>query len=58
MGNIAHVVVMPSVNIDKLDYFLNELVQHRATWYQDGINRSPCIARDVGVENCLCGLHK
>ncbi|CAD6342331.1 unnamed protein product [Miscanthus lutarioriparius] len=57
-GNIAHVVVMPSVNIDKLDYFLNELVEKRATWYQDGISQPPCIARDVGVENCLCGLHK
>ncbi|CAD6244255.1 unnamed protein product [Miscanthus lutarioriparius] len=56
--NIAHVVVMPSVNIDKLDYFLNELVEKRATWYQDGISQPPCIARDVGVENCLCGLHK
>ncbi|WVZ75107.1 hypothetical protein U9M48_023195 [Paspalum notatum var. saurae] len=57
-GNIAHVVVMPSVNIDKLDYFLNELVEKRASWYQDGISQPPCIARDLGVENCLCGLHK
>jgi len=57
-GNIAHVVVMPSVNIDKLDYFLNELVEKRATWYKDGISKPPCIARDLGEENCLCGLHK
>uniref|UniRef100_A0A0E0K0T4 Serine decarboxylase n=1 Tax=Oryza punctata TaxID=4537 RepID=A0A0E0K0T4_ORYPU len=57
-GNIAHVVVMPSVTIDKLDYFLNELREKRATWYQDGSCQPPCIAKDVGEENCLCSLHK
>jgi histidine decarboxylase len=57
-GNIAHVVVMPSVNIDKLDYFLRELVEKRAVWYKDGICQPPCIARDVGQESCFCSLHK
>ncbi|VAH32305.1 unnamed protein product [Triticum turgidum subsp. durum] len=57
-GGISHVVVMPSVNVDKLDTFLNELVEKRVTWYQEGKCQSPCIAADVGQENCLCTLHK
>ncbi|XP_047064312.1 serine decarboxylase 1 [Lolium rigidum] len=57
-GNISHVVVMPSVTISKLDSFLNELVEKRATWYEEGICQSPCIAGDIGQENCLCNLHK
>uniref|UniRef100_A0A6N2LW81 Serine decarboxylase n=1 Tax=Salix viminalis TaxID=40686 RepID=A0A6N2LW81_SALVM len=57
-GNIAHVVVMPSVTIEKLDDFLNELVEKRSTWYQDGEVQPPCIAADVGSENCVCALHK
>ncbi|XP_048331278.2 serine decarboxylase isoform X1 [Ziziphus jujuba] len=57
-GNIAHVVVMPNVTIDKLNDFLNELVEKRSTWYQDGKVKPPCIAADVGTASCLCGLHK
>lgn len=60
-GNIAHVVVMPNITIDKLDDFLNqlnELVQKRDAWFQDGKLQPPCIASDVGKENCLCALHK
>ncbi|XP_020111848.1 serine decarboxylase 1 [Ananas comosus] len=57
-GSIAHVVVMPSVSIEKLDSFLNELVEKRATWYGDGKGRPQCIASDIGDENCLCGFHK
>uniref|UniRef100_A0ACD5UBD3 Uncharacterized protein n=1 Tax=Avena sativa TaxID=4498 RepID=A0ACD5UBD3_AVESA len=57
-GNISHVVVMPSVTINKLDSFLNELVEKRVTWYPEGICQSPCIAEDVGQENCLCSLHR
>ncbi|KAL2511914.1 Serine decarboxylase [Abeliophyllum distichum] len=58
-GNIAHVVVMPNVTIEKLDKFLNELIAERATWYSDdGKHQSPCVASDIGKENCLCSLHK
>ncbi|MQL86212.1 hypothetical protein Taro_018743 [Colocasia esculenta] len=57
-GNIAHVVVMPNVTIEKLDVFLNELVQKRSTWYPDGKVQSPCVAADIGEENCACVLHK
>lgn len=57
-GNIAHVIVMPNITIEKLDDFLSELLQHRAKWFQDGKLQAPCIASDVGTENCLCASHK
>ncbi|KAK3428142.1 hypothetical protein EUGRSUZ_F04254 [Eucalyptus grandis] len=57
-GNIAHVVVMPSVSIEKLDVFVNELIEKRSTWYRDGTVQSPCLAVDIGAENCCCALHK
>ncbi|KAK8951775.1 Histidine decarboxylase [Platanthera zijinensis] len=57
-GNIAHVVVMPNVTIDKLDDFLNELVQWRTRWYGDGVGEPPCIAADIGPDNCCCAEHK
>jgi len=57
-GNIAHVVVMPNITIEKLDDFLNELLEKRATWFQDGKDQPYCISADVGEKNCLCALHK
>ncbi|RDX90573.1 Serine decarboxylase 1, partial [Mucuna pruriens] len=57
-GNIAHVVVMPNVTIQKLDHFLNELVQKRALWFRDGNTQPYCIASAVGHKNCLCPLHR
>ncbi|KAJ8478526.1 hypothetical protein OPV22_022253 [Ensete ventricosum] len=57
-GSIAHVVVMPSVTIEKLDDFLDELVAGRSAWYRDRSRPSPCIAAEIGQENCLCGVHK
>ncbi|KAE8704384.1 Serine decarboxylase [Hibiscus syriacus] len=56
-GNIAHVVVMPNVTMEKLDFFLNELVEKRSTWYEGDV-QPPCIAAEVGKENCFCALHK
>ncbi|KAJ4756713.1 Histidine decarboxylase [Rhynchospora pubera] len=56
-GNIAHVVVMPNVTIEKLDSFLSELVQMRSGWYGEEKGKPPCIAKDVGTDNCLCGSH-
>ncbi|XP_008781392.2 serine decarboxylase 1 [Phoenix dactylifera] len=57
-GNIAHVVVMPNVTVEKLDTFLNELIQNRSSCYEDGNIPFPCIAADIGDENCLCSLHQ
>ncbi|KMT12859.1 hypothetical protein BVRB_4g089510 [Beta vulgaris subsp. vulgaris] len=56
-GNIAHVIVMPHVTIEKLDTFLNELVEKRLTWFKDGGNQPPCVASELGKENCACPLH-
>ncbi|KAH9609006.1 hypothetical protein KSS87_020555 [Heliosperma pusillum] len=57
-GSIAHVVVMPSVTIDKLDTFLEELVNKRSNWYKDGANQPPCVQHEIGRENCVCPAHK
>ncbi|XP_027917620.1 serine decarboxylase 1-like [Vigna unguiculata] len=57
-GNIAHVVVMPNVTIEKLDDFLNELVQKREEWFRDGKCQPYCIASAVGHKNCLCAIHR
>ncbi|KAK4271214.1 hypothetical protein QN277_019938 [Acacia crassicarpa] len=57
-GNIAHVVVMPNITIEKLDKFLEELVVKRAKWFEDGNCQPRCIASDVGESSCLCALHK
>lgn len=59
-GNMAHVVVMPSVTVEKLDYFLNELVRERLIWYGEGGGgvKPPCLEADIGAENCCCLLHK
>ncbi|KAG9441248.1 hypothetical protein H6P81_017102 [Aristolochia fimbriata] len=57
-GNIAHVVVMPNITIDKLDDFVNELIEKRPSWYPDGEVQSTCVAVDIGKENCTCPQHK
>ncbi|XP_074578434.1 serine decarboxylase 1-like [Curcuma longa] len=56
-GNIAHVVVMPNVTVEKLDYFLRELLEKRSHWYQEGKISPPCLAAEIGEDNCLCFLH-
>lgn len=57
-GSIAHVVVMPNITIDKLDDFVDELIEKRVVWYGNGKLQSPCVASDIGEGNCLCALHK
>ncbi|PWA45804.1 hypothetical protein CTI12_AA514440 [Artemisia annua] len=52
-GNIAHVVVMPNINIDKLDDFVNELIERRAVWYENGKLTSPCVASEIGRKGML-----
>ncbi|KAJ1388448.1 Pyridoxal-phosphate binding site [Sesbania bispinosa] len=56
-GNIAHVVVMQHLTVEMLDSFVAELIQKRSIWYKDGLRKPPCIANDIGVENCACTLH-
>ncbi|XP_075509447.1 serine decarboxylase-like [Primulina tabacum] len=57
-GNMAHAIVMPNVTLEKLDYFLNELLQGRSLWYCDEKVQPPCLAADIGCDNCCCVLHK
>ncbi|KAK7319375.1 hypothetical protein RJT34_04096 [Clitoria ternatea] len=57
-GNIARVVIMPNVTIEKLHDFLNELVQRRAVWLRDAKSQPYCLASAVGHKNCLCALHR
>ncbi|KAJ7974069.1 serine decarboxylase-like [Quillaja saponaria] len=56
-GNIAHIVAMPNITIKKINVLLNELLQKRSTWYQNGKTNPPCIAADIGPQNCACTLH-
>ncbi|KAI3906071.1 hypothetical protein MKW92_019090 [Papaver armeniacum] len=56
-GNIAHIVVMPNVTNEKLDDFLNDLIQKRSTWSGKGKVQPFCISSDVGKENCACQRH-
>lgn len=57
-GDIAHAVVMPSVTIDKLDCFVEELIASRARCFEDGKVVAPCIAGGVGEGNCACSQHR
>eukprot|EP00250_Pteridium_aquilinum_P016102 c22943_g1_i1 orf=141-1838(+) len=57
-GGIAHAVVMPSVTIEKLDNFVDELIESRACYFKDGKVIAPCIADGIGEENCACSQHR
>uniref|UniRef100_A0A0E0INX8 Serine decarboxylase n=1 Tax=Oryza nivara TaxID=4536 RepID=A0A0E0INX8_ORYNI len=56
-GNLAHIVVMPNVTFEKLTVFVEELAEKRNDWYQDKGFDIPCLAVDIGKENCYCNLH-
>ncbi|XP_016497241.2 serine decarboxylase [Nicotiana tabacum] len=56
--NMSHVVVMPSVTVEKLDDFLDELVKARSIWYKDENVKPPCLAADIGSQNCCCPQHR
>jgi len=56
-GNIAHVIVMPNVTIEKLDCFVDELIENRPRWFPDGKVVTLCIANEVGDKNCACLQH-
>ncbi|XP_054789576.1 serine decarboxylase 1-like [Prosopis cineraria] len=59
-GNVSHVVVMQHVSEEMLDSFVSEFVKNRSGWYQDNKRKMqpPCVAEDIGVENCACAFHK
>lgn len=55
--NIAHVIVMPSITRETLDDFFIDLVQQRKMWYQHESTKPPCVADDIGAQNCSCPVH-
>lgn len=60
-GNISHVVVMKHVSLEMLDSFVSEFVKNRSAWFHDNSTRKmqpPCVAEDIGAENCACAFHK
>ncbi|KAG0630132.1 hypothetical protein M758_1G156600 [Ceratodon purpureus] len=57
-GKIAHAVVMPSVTVEKLDNFVEELIEVRKRAFPDGRVEIPCIVEEVGPLNCACSLHR
>ncbi|KAL5223856.1 hypothetical protein ABZP36_010495, partial [Zizania latifolia] len=56
-GNLAHIVVMPNVTFEKLTTFAEELAGKRRCWYQEKGFGIPCLAVDIGHENCYCRAH-
>ncbi|XP_009602156.1 histidine decarboxylase-like [Nicotiana tomentosiformis] len=56
--DMAHVVVMPGITRETIDNFFKDLMQERKKWYQVGIIVPPCLADDIGSQNCLCSKQK
>ena len=56
-GNIAHVIVMPNVTIEKIDGFVHEFVENRIRWFPYGKVVTPCIANEIGDEICAFLQH-
>ncbi|MCO5593251.1 hypothetical protein L7F22_047258 [Adiantum nelumboides] len=56
-GDIAHAVVMPSVTPEKLDNFVEELIDSRARCSKGGKVTAPCVASAIGKEKCACSQH-
>lgn len=56
--DMAHVIVMPGITREILDSFINDLLQQRKKWYKDGNVTPPCVAEDIGAQNCACSYHK
>ncbi|XP_009774334.1 histidine decarboxylase-like [Nicotiana sylvestris] len=56
--DMAHVVVMPGITRETIDSFFNDLMQEREKWYQVGTIVPPCLADDIGSQNCLCSKQK
>jgi histidine decarboxylase len=57
-GKIAHAIVIPSVTVEKLDSFVEELIAVRERAFPDGNVVVPCIVEEVGPENCACSVHR
>ena len=49
---------MPSVDVEKLDDFVEELIEVRKRSFPDGKVEIPCIVEEIGPLNCACPLHR
>lgn len=49
---------MPSVTLEKLNNFVEELIEVRMRAFPDGKVEIPCIVEEVGLQNCACSLHR
>ena len=56
-GNIAHVCVMSNVTKEKIDNFVNELVEKRLIWLKNKGQKHVCVGSEIGMKNCFCDLH-
>jgi histidine decarboxylase len=54
---ITHVIVMPSVTIEKLDLFVGELIKVCKHSFVDGNVIVPCTVEEIGPQNCACSIH-
>lgn len=55
--DMTHVVIMPCITKENVDNFFKDLMQERKKWMQDGITLPPCLADEIGSQNCLCSYH-
>lgn len=44
--------------MEKLDSFVEELIEVRKRSFPDGKVEIPCIVEEVGMQNCACSLHR
>ncbi|GAA0150558.1 hypothetical protein LIER_09478 [Lithospermum erythrorhizon] len=56
-GDLAHVIVMPTVTTENLKMFIDELKQSRLSWFQKGSFYPSCVEEEIGEENCDCDAH-
>ncbi|XP_051129828.1 serine decarboxylase-like [Andrographis paniculata] len=57
-GKMAHVVVLPHVSTRMLDDFVIDLVRKRKSWYGHNNLEPPCVAEEIGIQNCVCLDHQ
>ncbi|GAB4845130.1 hypothetical protein Ancab_038533 [Ancistrocladus abbreviatus] len=57
-GDMAYVVVMPNVTVDKLNTFFDELLEKWSSRFLDGKCQPLCVTSEMGTENRVCPLHK
>jgi histidine decarboxylase len=57
-GKIVHVIVMPNVIVEKLDLFVERLIEVRKHSFADGNVIMPCSVEEIGFQNYACSFHR